>query len=85
MRRQTEGFGTATDADLDRIRRSTVGFNVGQFHPELNPLGLNTVQFREVFRALRFDAAGNQVDRNFGKASRSRNPRVMQVSLRFTF
>ncbi|MBI1875979.1 MAG: hypothetical protein HYS05_19110 [Acidobacteria bacterium] len=46
---------------------------------------LNTVQFREVFRDLRFDAAGKQVNQNFGKASRSRNSRVMQVSLRFTF
>jgi hypothetical protein len=40
VRRQTEGFGTATGADLDRLQRASVGFNVGQFHPELNPLGL---------------------------------------------
>ena len=40
LRRQTEGFGTATDADLERIQRQSVGFNVGQFHPELNPLGV---------------------------------------------
>jgi len=40
VRRQTEGFGTATDADLDRILRKNMGFNVGQFHPELNPLGV---------------------------------------------
>jgi hypothetical protein len=39
IRRQTEGFGTATDADLQRIQRATAGFKVGQFHPELNPLG----------------------------------------------
>src|SRR5439155_1180192 len=40
VRRQTEGFGTATDADLQRLLRTSAGFNVGQFHPELNPLGV---------------------------------------------
>jgi hypothetical protein len=40
LRRQTEGFGTATDADLQHILRSNIGFNIGQFHPELNPLGV---------------------------------------------
>ena len=40
IRRQTEGFGAATDNDLKRIQRSAVGFNIGQFHPELNPLGI---------------------------------------------
>jgi hypothetical protein len=40
VRRQTEGFGTVSEADLDRIRRANVGFNVGQFNPQLNPLGL---------------------------------------------
>jgi hypothetical protein len=40
VRRQTEGFGTATPGDLTKLERSTVGFNVGQFHPELNPLGV---------------------------------------------
>ena len=39
VRRQTEGFGTATDADLEHILRKNIGFNVGQFHSELNPLG----------------------------------------------
>jgi hypothetical protein len=40
VRRQTEGFGTATDADLQRLERAKVGFNVGQFHPDLNPQGI---------------------------------------------
>ena len=40
VRRQTEGFGTATDADLQGILRQNIGFNIGQFHPELNPLGV---------------------------------------------
>jgi hypothetical protein len=40
VRRQTEGFGTATADDLNGLKKSTVGFTVGQFHPELNPLGV---------------------------------------------
>jgi hypothetical protein len=46
---------------------------------------LNTVQFREVDRGLRWDPQGNQINPNFGKASRSRNPRIMQISARFNF
>jgi carboxypeptidase family protein/TonB-dependent receptor-like protein len=36
-RQQTEQFYPLTDADWTRINRDTVGFKVGQFHPELNP------------------------------------------------
>ena len=36
-RQQTEQFYPLTDADWTRINRDTVGFTVGQFHPELNP------------------------------------------------
>ena len=36
-RQQTEQFYPLTQGDWDRINRGTVGFNVGQFHPELNP------------------------------------------------
>ena len=39
VRRATEGFGTNTDADLTRILKSTVGYTLPQFHPELNTLG----------------------------------------------
>jgi len=46
---------------------------------------LNTLQFRNVDRGARFDAAGNQVNANFGQANQARNPRIMQASLRFTF
>jgi len=46
---------------------------------------LNTLQFRNVDRGARFDAAGNQVNANFGTANQARNPRIMQASLRFTF
>ena len=37
-RRATEGFGTKTDADLQRILRTTVGYNLGQF-TTLNTIG----------------------------------------------
>lgn len=36
-RQQTEQFYPLTDADWNRIDRNTVGFTLGQFHPELNP------------------------------------------------
>jgi hypothetical protein len=35
-RQQTEQFHPLTDADWTRIDRRTIGFTVGQFHPELN-------------------------------------------------
>jgi hypothetical protein len=34
---------------------------------------------------VRFDAAGNQVNANFGKATAARNARILQGSIRFTF
>ncbi|PYR91413.1 MAG: hypothetical protein DMF84_17400 [Acidobacteria bacterium] len=37
IRQQTEQFYPVTDFDWQRITRSDVGFNLGQFHPELNP------------------------------------------------
>jgi hypothetical protein len=38
-RRATEGFGTKTDADLERIKKTTVGYKLGQF-TDLNTLGV---------------------------------------------
>ena len=46
---------------------------------------LNRLQFKDVDKGARFDAAGNQVNANFGKAITARNPRIMQVSVRFIF
>jgi hypothetical protein len=37
IRQQTEQFYPLTQGDWDRINRANVGFNLGQFHPELNP------------------------------------------------
>ena len=49
-RQQTEQFYPLTEGDWTRIARSTVGFNVGQFHPELNP--------REVIPKVTFGGGG---------------------------
>jgi Carboxypeptidase regulatory-like domain/TonB-dependent Receptor Plug Domain len=38
IRRGTEGFQTKDDSDWSRLRRSDVGWNLGQFNPELNTL-----------------------------------------------
>jgi Carboxypeptidase regulatory-like domain/TonB-dependent Receptor Plug Domain len=46
---------------------------------------LNSVQFDLIDNTARFDATGAQVNQNFGKATRARNPRIMQGALRFTF
>jgi Carboxypeptidase regulatory-like domain/TonB-dependent Receptor Plug Domain len=50
---------------------------------------LNSVQFQDVDRTARFDAAGNQINTNFGTAigisSPTRPPRTLQMSLRFNF
>ena len=43
LRRQTEGFDAATPAELERIQRASIGFSVGQFYPDLNPLGIMPV------------------------------------------
>jgi hypothetical protein len=40
IRRATEGFGTKDASDLARIQKSTVGFTLGQYNPQLNPQGL---------------------------------------------
>jgi hypothetical protein len=39
VKRQTEGFPPKSDAEYVHLRRSDVGFNMGQWYPELNPLG----------------------------------------------
>jgi Carboxypeptidase regulatory-like domain/TonB-dependent Receptor Plug Domain len=46
---------------------------------------LNTAQFDDVDRSAQFDSTGRQVNANFGIATRTRPPRVMQMSIRFTF
>ena len=39
-RRQTEAFGWETEQDRLNMLRSTVGWTIGQFNPELNPQGI---------------------------------------------
>ncbi|MEP7343005.1 MAG: carboxypeptidase regulatory-like domain-containing protein [Acidobacteriota bacterium] len=45
----------------------------------------NHTQFSGVDTAARFDAAGAQVSTSFGRMTAAREPRQMQMSLRFTF
>jgi hypothetical protein len=40
MRQQTEQFTPLSDAEWERAQRSTWGFTLGQFNPELNPRGI---------------------------------------------
>ena len=50
---------------------------------------LNAVQFQDVDRTTRFDATGAQINANFGTAigiaNPTRAPRIVQMSLRFSF
>jgi hypothetical protein len=50
---------------------------------------LNHTQFQDIDRTARFDAAGQQINPNFGTAigigSPTRPPRVLQMSVRFSF
>jgi Carboxypeptidase regulatory-like domain len=46
IRRATEGFGAKDDSDLVRAQKATIGYTLGQYNPQLNPLGLiPTVRF----------------------------------------
>ncbi len=40
IRRQTEGFDTRSDSDWSRLRRSDIGYTLGQFNAQLNPDGI---------------------------------------------
>jgi len=40
IRQQTEQFQPVAESDWTRIRKSDVGYALGQFHPELNPDGV---------------------------------------------
>jgi hypothetical protein len=46
---------------------------------------LNHTQFQELNRTVTFDAAGNQVNQQFGVATNTRNARQLQASVRFSF
>ena len=70
--------------NLALFKNFPVGTRRFQFRAEAYNV-LNTLQFRNVDRGARFDAAGNQVNANLGKANSARNPRIMQASFRFTF
>jgi hypothetical protein len=55
-----------------------------QFRWEIYNL-FDSLSFNEVDTSAIFDAAGNQVDTNFGKVTSARVERRMQFSLRYSF
>jgi hypothetical protein len=55
-----------------------------QFRWEIYNL-LNHTQFANINTNAQFNPAGEQVNQNFGKATSTRNSRIMQGALRFTF
>jgi hypothetical protein len=59
--RRTEGFGVGAESDWTRLLRSDVGYTLGQFNPQLNPLGLIP---RANFGALP-TTGGDGVDLNY--------------------
>jgi hypothetical protein len=67
---QTEGFGTGTDSDMDRIRRSKVGYNLGQLYPSLNSLGvIPQVQFGLAVSASSIDSPDFSYDSRLGNTA----------------
>ena len=60
------------------------GRRVFQYRLEIYNL-LNTVQFIDIDRTAIFNAQGQQVNANFGIANTSRQARVIQMSIRFSF
>jgi len=46
---------------------------------------LNHTQWSDINTNAQFNAAGEQVNQNFGKATSARSPRIMQGSVRFMF
>jgi carboxypeptidase family protein len=59
--RRTEGFGVGSERDWTRLRKSDVGYGLGQFNPQLNPLQLIP---RANFGALP-TTGGDGVDMNY--------------------
>ena len=54
--------------------------------PPTSPRGVGNLRGEESFSvAARRTLADTQLRRNLGKATTARNPRIMQVSLRFNF
>ena len=55
-----------------------------QFRWEIYNL-FNTVNWSGIDTSAQFNAAGEQVDQQFGKATSARDPRIMQASIRMSF
>jgi hypothetical protein len=96
--KRPSGRGDYGDAPRNPIQRPGINnwnlaafknFSVGgsrvlQFRAELYNV-LNTTQISDIDRNARFDPAGNMVNPNFGRATISNPPRLIQLALRFTF
>src|SRR5262245_13813670 len=54
LRRATEGFGTKDDSDLPHALKTTLGYTLGQYNPQLNSLGL--------VPTIRFGLGGTGID-----------------------
>ncbi len=60
------------------------GMQSFQFRWEIYNL-FNQVKWDDIDRTAQFDAAGNQVDAQFGRPTSARNERRMQMSIRYIF
>jgi hypothetical protein len=68
--------------DKRRLQFRLEAYNVLN-HTQLG--GLYGGTYPGIDNTVRFDAAGNQVNTSFGKATFAKNPRILQGSLRFSF
>jgi hypothetical protein len=72
------------NTDLSMFKNFQLGGRRLQIRWEVYNL-FNTVNWNAIDTSAQFNAAGEQVDQQFGKATSARDPRIMQAAIRFTF
>ncbi len=72
------------NSNISAFKNFTVGGKRLQFRWEMYNV-FNQVNWSAINSNAQFNAAGQQVNANFGKATSARDPRIMQGALRFTF
>jgi hypothetical protein len=72
------------NTDLSMFKNFNVAGRQMQFRWEVYNV-FNTVNWSNIDTSAQFNAAGEQVDAQFGKATSARDPRIMQAAIRFTF
>jgi hypothetical protein len=72
------------NTDLSMFKNFNVAGRRLQIRWEVYNL-FNTVNWSGIDTSAQFNAAGEQVDQQFGKATSARDPRIMQGAIRFTF